>query len=83
MLHSLESLYGQLAGRFAERVAHSDSATRELAFHNGVAVRLWVENDIVHAELDSLQGGPELWILLPGSDDIDEFVDAVADAVSC
>ncbi|MEV0546464.1 hypothetical protein [Nocardia salmonicida] len=83
MLHSSETLYRQLAGRFAERVAHSDSATGELAFLNGVALRLWVENDVVHAELDSLQGGPELWILLPGSDDIDDFVDAVADAVGC
>ncbi|KQY37246.1 hypothetical protein ASD42_01115 [Nocardia sp. Root136] len=83
MLHSMETLYRQLAGQFAERVAHSDSATRELAFLNGVALRLWVENDVVHAELDSLQGGPELWILRPGSDDIDDFVDAVADAVGC
>ncbi|MGW0637875.1 hypothetical protein [Nocardia salmonicida] len=83
MLHSSETLYGQLADQFAEWVAHSDSATRELAFRNGVALRLWVEDDVVHAELDSLQGGPELWILLPGSDDIDDFVDAVADAVGC
>ncbi|MFD6398880.1 hypothetical protein [Nocardia sp. NPDC060249] len=83
MSHSLETLYRQLVGQFADQVSHSDSVTRELAFRNGVALRLWVENDNVHAELDSLQGGPELWILLPGSDDIDDFVDAVADAVGC
>ncbi|MGW6423987.1 hypothetical protein ACWF82_15020 [Nocardia sp. NPDC055053] len=83
MLNSVGTLYRELASQFAERLAHSDSATKELAFRNRVAVRLWVENDAICAELDSLQGGPELWILVPGSDDIDEFVDAVADASDC
>ncbi|TCJ97683.1 hypothetical protein DFR71_3730 [Nocardia alba] len=83
MSHTSETLYGQLVDQFAEQVVHSDSAAGELAFRNGVALRLWVENDVVHAELDSLQGGPELWILHPGGDDIDDFVDVVADAVDC
>lgn len=37
----------------------------------------------MHAELDSLQGGPELWVLGPGGDDVGEFVDAVTEAADC
>ncbi|MFC6010785.1 hypothetical protein [Nocardia lasii] len=80
---TIETLHGRLRSQFADRVAHSDSAAGELAFHNGVAVRLWIENHTLHAELDSLQGGPELWLLGPDADDLDDFLDTVDDASNC
>lgn len=83
MAHTVETVFRQLSDRLAEQVTRSDSAAGELVCANGVAVRLSIEGGVVHAELDSLQGGPELWVLGPGGDDVGEFVDAVTEAADC
>ncbi|WP_405181628.1 hypothetical protein OG225_11215 [Nocardia sp. NBC_01377] len=74
---TVESLRQRLSEVLAEYLVESreDSSETVLVFHDGDEIRLWSEDDTVRAEIDTSQGGPEIWVFGPGRDDVEDFVE--------
>ena len=74
---TVESLHQRLSEALAEYLAETreDSSETVLVFHGGGEIRLWSEDDTVRAEIDTSQGGPEIWDFGPGRDEVEDFVE--------
>ncbi|MFC8530774.1 hypothetical protein [Nocardia sp. NPDC057227] len=77
-------LCGRVAAALGDRVTGGRCASEEaeLELGSGGTLRFWVEDGAVRAEIDSRQGGPEIWGFGPGGDEVDDFLETVLDVAS-